>query len=61
MVKTTILLKWNNKHQISTTQRLHLLRDHIIKEKQTSANKNQLYTFNNIFSPMLSSVNIDQN
>lgn len=44
IAKKTIL-NWKNKYQISMTQWLHLLRDHIIKEKQIKIIYTNLITF----------------
>lgn len=59
IAKKTILLNWKNKCQISITQWLHLLREHIIQEKHASETQNQLFKFNTVFSPLLLSLNID--
>ncbi|KAI2645914.1 LINE-1 retrotransposable element ORF2 protein [Labeo rohita] len=59
IAKKTILLNWKNKCQISVTQWIHLLREHIIQEQHTTKTQNQLLRFNTTFSPLFSPLNIE--
>lgn len=51
--KKTILLNWKDRTKISTTHWLNLLTDHSNQEKLTASLKNNIKSFENIWSPFL--------
>uniref|UniRef100_A0AAR2LWN9 Reverse transcriptase domain-containing protein n=1 Tax=Pygocentrus nattereri TaxID=42514 RepID=A0AAR2LWN9_PYGNA len=56
IAKKTILMKWKSKNDLCITHYRNLLLDHISLERMSATTKNQLTTFESLWSPLISSI-----
>uniref|UniRef100_A0AAR2LML4 Reverse transcriptase zinc-binding domain-containing protein n=1 Tax=Pygocentrus nattereri TaxID=42514 RepID=A0AAR2LML4_PYGNA len=56
IAKKTILMKWKSKNDLCITHYRNLLLDHISLGRMSATTKNQLTTFESLWSPLISSI-----